>query len=423
MPDRELIPVEGMTQQGLICAPPAFIMRIAIPAFAFSLFLPLFACGSDWPHWRGPDFNGLSKEALPDNFPDALPVAWKVSVGTGFSTVSVVGGRVLTMGNTEDKDTVWCLSAESGEVMWKHTYDCELDPLYYEGGPAATPTIHEGRVYTLSKKGHAYCLDLETGKSIWSRDLVADHKFKLPEWSFSSSAFIEGERVIYNVGRGGVALSKETGKTLWMPSTETSGYATLVPLSATAHLLFSAKALISLDAKTGEPFWEIPWKSSRDVNAADPIVTDHGIVVSATAGTKLLKPGPSHSEPDVVWEQHDLKWYFNAGVVISDHIYSIHGTTHRPTELVCTDLKTGETVWAEEDFRNGAITAAGETAILFDDGELILFRATPEGYKPLLTQKLLEGKCWTVPVLANGQIYCRTAEGDLVAVKLVGRLP
>lgn len=402
-------------------------MRFAATLFATGFLHSLSASTPDWPHWRGPDFNGISSETVPAQLPEKLPVLWKAEVGTGFSTVSVVGDRVLTMGNNDEKDTVWCLSAESGEVLWKHTYDCELADRYYEGGPTATPTIHEGRVYTLSKMGHAWCLDLETGNPIWSRDLIADHDFELPEWSFSSSAYIDGERVLYNVGRGGIALDIETGKTLWMPSTESSGYATVVPFPSPEapeqHLLFSAKALISLDSETGEQHWEFPWKSSRDVNAADPIVTEHGIVVSSSGGTQLLTLPESGFEPSMAWEQHDLKWYFNSGVVVGEHIYSIHGTTHKPTELICTDLKTGKTVWAEEGFRNGAVTAAGDTVILFDDGKLILFRATPNGYEPLHEQKLLEGKCWTVPVLANGQIYCRSAEGDLVAVKLVGQLP
>ncbi len=402
-------------------------MKTSFAIAAFFLVLPLFASAEDWPHWRGPDYNGISKETVPATFPEKLPVAWRAQVGTGFSTVSVVGDRVLTMGNANAKDTVWCLSAESGKVLWKHTYDCELAARYYEGGPTATPTIHEEKVYTLSKLGHARCLDLETGDLIWARDLVADHDFKIPEWSFSSSAYIDGPRVLYNVGRGGLALSADTGETLWMPETDTSGYATVVPFSAKEipfqHLLFSAKALIALDSTNGNQLWSFPWKSSRDVNAADPIVTEEGIVVSSSGGTRLLKPSASGAAPEEMWEQHDLKWYFNAGVVVDDHIYSIHGTTHRPTELICTDLKTGKTVWAQEGFGTGAVTAAGDTVFLFDNGSLILFRATPDGYKPLLEQKLSEGKCWTVPVLANGQVYCRTAEGDLVVVKLVGRLP
>ncbi|MDF1853152.1 MAG: PQQ-like beta-propeller repeat protein [Verrucomicrobiales bacterium] len=401
-------------------------MRSRVLLFVLTLSLAAsLSRSSDWPHWRGPNHDGISLEAIPENLPESLPIAWKAKVGIGFCTVSVVGNRVLTMGNQDDRDTVWCLDAESGEVLWKHTYDCPLDPLYYEGGPGGTPTVHEGSVYTLSKKGHAFRLDLETGKVIWERDLLADHEFALPEWSFACSPYIDGDRVLLNVGRGGLALSRETGETLWMPSTETSGYATVVPFpggeSAASHLLFSAKALIALDSSSGKEIWSYPWKSSRDVNAADPVVVGDRIVVSSSAGTEMLIPGSGGSEPTVSWKQHDLKWYFNPGVKIGNHLYSLHGTTHRPTELICTDVETGETIWSEEGFGSGGLKAAGEIVIVFDLGKLTLFRATPEGFTPLLQQQVLEGKCWTSPVFSNGRIYCRNAAGDLAVVEVVSK--
>ncbi len=394
----------------------------ATPLLFATLLFPVMALSLDWPTWRGPDYNGISNEALPENLPESLPIAWKANVGVGFCTVAVVGDRVLTMGNKEEKDTVWCLDAKNGEVLWSHTYDCELDPLYYEGGPGGTPAIHEGSVYTLSKKGHAFRLDLETGDVIWERDLLADHGFELPEWSFAGSAFIDEDRVLLNVGRGELALSKETGETLWMPSTETSGYATVVPFSPTKeesyHLLFSAKGLIGFDSSTGEQRWEYPWKSSRDVNAADPLVTGDRIVVSSSSGSEMLTFSEGSKAPEMVWKQHDMKWYFNPGVLINGHLYSLHGTTHRPTELMCTDVETGEIVWQEEGFGSGGLMAAGDHVIIFDNGLLTIFKASSEQYDQVLQQKILEGKCWTTPVFSNGRIYCRNAEGDLAAVML-----
>lgn len=395
-------------------------MKASVSFLLFLIVTPLSAV--DWPNWRGPDYDGISKEAFPDTLPETLPVAWQTKVGIGFCTVSVVGDKVLTMGNENDKDTVFCLDAETGAVLWSHTYDCELDPLYYEGGPGGTPTIHEGAVYTLSKKGHAFRLDLETGAVLWQRDLLADHGFALPEWSFAGSPFIEDDRVLLNVGRGGLALSRETGETLWMPSTETAGYATVVPFSQEKdnryHLLFSAKGLIGFDAATGTARWEYPWKSSRDVNAADPVIAGNRIVVSSSAGTELLHFEPGDTAPVPVWKQHDMKWYFNPGVLIGGHLYSLHGTTHRPTELMCTDVETGKIIWQEEGFGSGGLKAAGDTVIVFDNGLLTLFRATPEKYELTHQQKILDGKCWTSPVFSHGRIYCRNAAGDLAAVRV-----
>lgn len=387
-----------------------------------SLFIVTFCLlplvqGADWSNWRGPKYDGISTEKLPSVLPKSLPVSWTTEVGTGFCTVSVQGDRVVTMGNFKEKDTIWCLSAVNGRVLWKHTYDCPLDPLYYEGGPGSTPTIFNGAVYSLSKKGHVFCLNLQTGKVIWKRDLVRDHDFKLPEWSFAGSPFIHQDSIILSVGRQAVALSLKDGATQWMPSTETAGYATMVPFKGDEHLYLSAKSLMGISLKNGAPKWTYPWKSSRDVNAADPVALgNQQLLVSSSIGTSLLDL--SSGEPIEKWKQRNLRWYFNPGVVIGKHIYSIHGTTHRPTELLCTELKTGETVWSEENYGSGGLMAAGNDVIVFDKGTLTIFEASSEAFKLRLRQTVMKGKCWTSPVLSNQRIYCRNATGTLACLPL-----
>ena len=388
-------------------------MRIlAFFIVAFCLLPP--AKGADWPNWRGPKYDGISAEKLPRDLPKALPVAWTTEVGTGFCTVSVQGDRVLTMGNSKGKDTIWCLNAADGRVLWKYTYDCPLDPRYYEGGPGSTPTIFDESVYTLSKKGHAFRLDLKTGKVIWGRDLIKDHGFKLPEWSFAGSPFIYKDLVILSVGRQAVALSLKDGATKWMPSTETSGYATMVPFRGDEHLYHSAKSLMGISLKNGAAKC---WKTSRDVNAADPIsLGKHQLLVSSAIGTSLLDL--SSGKPIEKWKQRNLRWYFNPGVVIGEHVYSIHGTTHRPTELVCTELKTGKTVWSEEGYGSGGLIAVGNDVIVFDKGTLTIFKASSEKFILRLRQQVMKGKCWTSPVIANKRIYCRNATGTLTCLAL-----
>ena len=219
------------------------------------LLLSATARAEDWPNYRGPNFDGNSTEALPSNLPDEPRILWRAKVGTGFSTVSVSRGRVLTMGNTDEVDTVYCLDATSGKILWKHSYPCALDPRFYEGGPGATPTIQGDAVYTLSKKGHAHRLDFETGKVIWSRDLTSDHKMELPEWSFASSPYLHDDLVVLNCGGAGIALDQATGKTRWKSNTQPSGYATAVPFEragATELLLFVAEEVLAVDPGNGQ---------------------------------------------------------------------------------------------------------------------------------------------------------------------------
>ena len=376
------------------------------------------APADDWPYWRGPSRNGISKEQLPKTLPDSLPVIWKTEVGIGFSSFSAVDDRALTMGHADGKDTVWCLDARTGKTLWKHTYECELHPRFYEGGPGGTPTIHEGSVFTLSKRGHAFRFDLRTGDVIWSRDLLADHDLELPEWNFACSPFIDGERVLLNAGGGGIALSRRTGETVWLSDSKPSGYATPVAFCApgTTHLLHTHRALIGLDAHSGREAWRFEGLSG--LNAADPVIDGRRFFLSTNAGTACLELGENGLNPKEIWRQRNLKWYFNAGVLIEGHLFSISGTTHRPTQLTCADAQTGEIVWSEDGFRTGGLIAASGRVILLDQGKLTIFPASAKGFQPILQQQVLGGKCWTAPVLANGRIFCRNAAGKIITLSV-----
>ena len=151
-----------------------------------TLWLPCSA--GDWPCFRGPNADGVSLEKdwltqWPENGP---PVLWRTEVGTGYSAVVVVDNRLFTMGNRENRDTVYCLDASSGEELWKHTYDCPTDANEFEGGPTSTPTVHDGKVYTLSRTGNLFCFDAATGNVKWAIDVPEMTSIRIPGWGFSS---------------------------------------------------------------------------------------------------------------------------------------------------------------------------------------------------------------------------------------------
>ena len=142
----------------------------------------------DWPHWRGPDYNGISREkgwksAWTEGGPGQL---WTAEVGIGFSAVSVSDGKAYTMGNTDEQDSVFCFDAETGELLWKHDYPQRLDPKYYEGGTLASPTVAGNKVYTVSKDGLTLCMDAQTGKVIWQKDVLKEVGIKRSTWGCSA---------------------------------------------------------------------------------------------------------------------------------------------------------------------------------------------------------------------------------------------
>ena len=192
------------------------------------------ASANDWPRWRGTDFNGISKEtgwsaSWPQEGPKQL---WKANVGTGFSSIAVSNGRAYTLGNINDTETIYCLDANTGKVLWKHCYACSTDPNLYEGGPNATPTVDGNAVYTFSRKGHVFALDARSGNVIWSRNIHDELGLRIPSWGFSGSPLVDGKLLIINAGPAGTALDKATGKVVWSSGKESAGYSSPIPFNA-----------------------------------------------------------------------------------------------------------------------------------------------------------------------------------------------
>jgi outer membrane protein assembly factor BamB len=369
------------------------------------------AGADDWPHWRGPVRNGVSAEK-------AQPwseVRWKAEVGTGFSSVAVAKGRVVTIGNANDTDTVFCLDAEKGDVLWKHSYPSELGDKLFEGGPTSTPTIDGDRVYTLGRFGDLFCLDLATGKVVWSAQLQKDGGFPPPAWGFGGSPLVLDDLLVLNVGDAGTALDKSSGKVVWKSAPLESGYSTPLPIrrgGETLLLLGSAKSYVAVNAGTGAEVWRVKWITSYGVNAADPILDGDRMLVSTGygKGAALFKLGAA--EP--LWQSRVLRTQMSPPVLIDGHVYGMDGNADEKTFLKCVEFATGTQKWSQPVSGVGSITAAGsDLVVLSGTGELLVGPASPEGFKPAHRTKVSDGKWWTVPVVANGRLYCRNADGQL----------
>ena len=384
------------------------------------------ALADDWPCWRGPALNGVSAEKeWSAEHPDGEPkISWKGSVGTGFSSVSVVEGRLYTIGNREGTETVSCLDAKTGEELWKHAYECALDPKYFEGGPTSTPTVDGGVVYTLSRAGHLFAFDGKTGDIKWSKNIAKENGMPAPTWGFSGSPLVQGNLIVLNMGESGIACEKATGKVSWKSAAEEPGYSTAVPLkrSGKDFLLLGGKtAWRAIDVETGKEIWSYRWLTRYGVNAADPIVAGDRILISSGygKGSALLSWPGLDAEPEEVWKNKQLRSQMNPAVLIDGHLYGTDGDAGNKNDLRCVELATGMLKWKESGVGTGGVTAAdGKLIVLSARGELIIARASPAKFDPISRAQVLGGKCWTVPVLANGLIYCRNAAGDLVCVDM-----
>jgi len=383
------------------------------------------ARASDWPQWRGPNRDGISAESdwssqWPADGPKQL---WRGDVGTGCSSVAVVGDRVFTMGNQSDSDTVWCLDAKTGVPVWKHTYASPLDPRNYDGGPGSTPAVDGNFVFTLSRTGQLFCLDALTGKPVWSKQLVNDFGGKPPKWGYSGSPLVAGDLLVVETGASGasaVALDKKTGTTVWKSGIAPAGYSTITPFSyggKACAASFDGTGLTVRETKTGKELATYPWETPHEVNAATPIVSGDKIFIASGygKGCALLKFDGSSLQP--LWENTKMKNHFSSSVLWKDHLYGFDDST-----LACLDLADGSVKWTQGGLGKGSLMLAGDKLVIqSESGDLVIAQAAPESFQEVARAKILKDRSWVVPVLANGRIYCKNNKGELVCLDMSGK--
>lgn len=402
-------------------------LRHAALACAVLWMLAVSAAGDDWPSFRGPNHNGVSAEAgWLTQWPESGPkIAWRQDVGIGVASFAAVGQRVIAMGNREDQDVVWCFDADSGRLLWQFAYPCKFEERCFEGGTASTPTVDGSCVYTLAYDGQVHCLSLEDGRAVWQKHLVQDFGGRYSSYKYASSPLVTGSLVIFDTGAEGsstLALDKTSGQKVWGVGEDLAGYATPIPFEhAGQHgvLVFKARAMVAHDLASGRELWRIEWKSYYDCNASTPTVIGDQLFVSTGYGGRsargaLFQLGAS--PPGQLWRNNDIGTKMNSAVVYRGHVYCV--SEKSGGQLMCVDLRSGTIVWTERSFApyGTLMIADGKLIILDEKGALVIADASPGGYRELARSPVLSGRCWAMPVLANGRLYARTNQGEMVCV-------
>ena len=254
-------------------------MRI-FAAIALLATFTLSALASDWPQWRGPNRDGVSTEkGLLNEWPEGGPkLLWKATgVGVGFSSVSVIGDRIYTMGDGKTASYVYCLSAKSGKIIWTSKRVGKTGGNYK--GPRSTPTFDEGHVYALGQYGDLVCLKADTGAEIWRKSLTRDFGGRSGGWNYTESPLIDDGKVIITPGgkKGAVvALNKKTGEPIWQSKDFTDG-------GERQYIQLTGANVVGLAADTGKVLWKAARKG-RTATVSTPIFHDGHVFVSSSYG-------------------------------------------------------------------------------------------------------------------------------------------
>ena len=382
------------------------------------------AGANDWPSWRGPNRDGISAETdWQTKWSEGAPkILWEASVGVGYSSVSVVGRRLYTMGNIDDIDIVWCLDADTGKEIWSHKYPGKAGRY---PGTRMTPTVDGSLVFTISREGELFCLNTADGKVRWETNITKfgarQNKHK---WGFSCSPLVLGELLILDVGTV-LAFDKNNGKLIWQSGQEQAGCSSPVTVKfngATYVTPFNHYGLILINAATGKEFARYEWPDPHGgLKVVTPIVSADKIFISTAINKKeqdtcgLFQIDANGLKPLV--KNSNIGTHVTTCVLWQGYLYGFDGMIGSEKSLMCLDFETLEVKWSKEQLKVGTlIIADGKLIILCADGELICAEASPAGFNQLGRLKVLSGKCWTSPVLANGRIFCRNHDGKLVCL-------
>ncbi|MGB7343936.1 MAG: PQQ-binding-like beta-propeller repeat protein [Pirellulaceae bacterium] len=397
---------------------------------AFAQEVRSSAASSPWPNWMGPNFDGISDESgWSTKWPDeGLSTLWTAELGIGFSSLSIVDGKLYTMGNADGIESVYCFDANDGQLIWKHSYPCELIAVLYEGGPGSTPTVDGDHVYAVSKEGQLMCLDRFKGDIVWEQSLQKLLGVHLPEWGFNASPTIFDGNVLVEVGRL-ASLNKLTGELNWQSDLHASGYGSVRVLQQSATTDQESDLLVTLDcdairinaASDGKEIVAEPWKSPFRTNSTTPILSDDTIFISTgyNVGCGLFRfDGSTLSE---VYANKEMRNHFNNCILYDGYLYGFDGNSNlgRVVTLKCMKLSDGSVAWEHRGYGCGSLMIADKKLIvLSDDGLLVVADASREGFQKLAEAQILEGRCWTIPLLHNRRVYARNAKGKLVCVQL-----
>lgn len=396
-------------------------------AVAFCCTTSVVLGDANWPQWRGPDRNDISQEkGLLKEWPSSGPKRlWLFSsAGVGYSGFSIVGNRLYTMGSRDSKELVIALDTSGGKEVWATEVGGELDN-NWGNGPRGTPTVDGDHVYALAGRGTLACLKRADGKLAWKKSME-DLGGKVPDWGYTESVLVEGDKVICTPGgkKGAIAaFNKLTGDLVWQSKDFTDGaqYSSIIPANLNGVrqcIQLTMNSIAGVDAANGALLWRSEWPG-RVAVIPTPIYSEGHVYVTSGygVGCKLIKIEAGNKVTEV-YNSKEMKNHHGGVVLVGKHLY---GYSDGPGWL-CQEFLTGKKVWAEKKLGKGAVSCADGMLYLVseDSGTVVLIEASPEGWKehgrfkldPQTKLRKPEGRIWTHPVITDGKLFLR--DQDLI---------
>lgn len=261
-----------------------------------------------WPQFRGPNRDDVSAErGLLRAWPAEGPrLIWTAKgVGGGFSSVSVAGGRVYTLGNKGSDTYLIALEQRTGNNLWSTKIG------QAGGNLGCTPTVDGNRIYAIGQEGDLVCVDAANGAILWRKNFKSDFGGNCGGWNYTESPLVEGNRLVCTPGAKDAqmaALDKRTGATVWKCTSPfgdaTAGYSSIVISEAGGvrqYVQLTAGGVVGVDASSGELLWSYDRLGNNTANIPTPIVLKDQVFCADLQTGKILwrKEERGPDAPDV----------------------------------------------------------------------------------------------------------------------------
>ncbi len=379
-----------------------------------------------WPGFRGPKRDGITRGAhIETDWSRSAPVElWRRPIGPGWSSFAVQGDFIYTQEQRGDEEIVSSYNLATGAPVWRHHDAARFWESNAGAGPRGTPTLSNGRVYTLGATGILNALDAHDGSVVWSRNAASDTGEKVPGWGFASSPLVVGDLVIAATAGVLAAYDMATGNPRWIGPKGGWGYSSphLSTIDGVEQiLLLNGAGAISVAPADGRLLWNHSWKSDGIVQPA--VIAGGDVLIGSGSGLGLevgvrriaVEQGAGGWTVEERWTSNGLKPYFNDFVVHDGHAFGFDGSL-----LASIDLKDGKRKWKGGRYGHGQMVLLPDQDLLLvlsEEGELALVRATPDQFTEVARFPALEGKTWNHPVLVGDTVLVRNSE-EMVAFRL-----
>ena len=417
-------------------------MRKLLPLVCLSILAASTTLlANNWPHWRGPTHDGVSKETgLPIKWSATEGVAWKLALPAYSGSTPIIWGDTIflnmaTANGTGDLE-LWAVDRNKQEVSWKRPIAGGNHIERKQNMSSPSPVTDGKTVWIMTGVGMLKAFDF-SGKEIWSRDIQTDYgRFGL-NWGYASSPLLHENALYVQVLHGMktddtpyvMRIDKTTGKTMWKVDRPTDAILESPDSYTTPALLqYGGKTEIVItggdvvtghDPETGKELWRAdvlnPTNNRNYRIVASPSISA-GLIIAPSRNNPLvaIRPGGTGD----ISTSH-IAWTFERGpdvpTPVSDGQYLyvvVDGGV-----VYCLDVKTGSVIYGPERLPPGTYSASpiladGKIYVTTEqEGLTSVFKAGPK-FELLASNSFGDGcspYCLSTVAISQGQLFIRSS--------------